>query len=288
MAASPCLAPTEHQYIRDRKAIVRGIEGWTAVWLPLRTVGRRILRCAKEGKGRAGRVTYEKKPGILGRDARRKALATKLFGDDLERIEENMLRQPSPVCPSVGLPVSSGDSTARGSGPPDANVLFGPVPEAEQLFLLHRRGIPGFKPVGRHGHCWPPDWIVTARRAMIFRRRDGPRFGDWRTRPSRKARVHTNTPIVFKSISRNENAARAVLRACCALSTNPKGDVGRRVCLNYGWRIRSLSARKCVCARSGTPTAFTRQPLVGCVGQNAGCCGSMQGSSTSRTLRNTS
>ena len=139
------LQPTEHQYfVTETIAEIAGMDR------RLPSVadrdGEYYLR--QEGKGLLIGA-YERDMRFWAEDGTPLDFAHDLFPDDLERIEENMMRAIDRV-PAVG---EAGIKRVI-NGPmiwsPDANVILGPVPELKGLFLL-QRDHSGLQPIGGHG-----------------------------------------------------------------------------------------------------------------------------------------
>ncbi|MEM8795910.1 MAG: FAD-dependent oxidoreductase [Pseudomonadota bacterium] len=154
-----------------------------------------------------------------------------LFPDDLERIEENMLRAIERV-PSVG---EAGIKRVI-NGPmiwsPDSAVLLGPVPELKGYFCACGM-IPGFSQSGGLGkHA--AEWIVEGEPRLDMFGWDVTRFGNWTTKDFTKARVGDQYAHRFKIHFPNEER-----EAGRPLRTRPvyelQKEIGGVFGLNYGW-----------------------------------------------------
>jgi dimethylglycine dehydrogenase len=130
-----------------------------------------------------------------------------LFPDDLERIEENMMRAIDRV-PAVG---EAGIKRVI-NGPmiwsPDSNVLLGPVPELKNYFCCNGI-IPGFSQSAGMG-LMVAQWIIEGEMQLRHVRWDMARFGDWATTaPSPRPGGATSTPTASRSTSPTRNAPPA-------------------------------------------------------------------------------
>lgn len=185
------LQPTEHQYF-----VTETIAEIAALDRRLPSVadrdGEYYLR--QEGKGLLVGA-YEKDVRFWAEEGTPEGFGHELFADDLERIEENMLRAIDRV-PAVG---ESGIKRVI-NGPmiwsPDSNVLFGPVPELSNYFCCNGI-IPGFSQSGGMG-LLAADWIVTGETRYDMFAWDMARFGDWADARFTKARVGDQYANRFK------------------------------------------------------------------------------------------
>jgi dimethylglycine dehydrogenase len=123
------LQPTEHQYF-----VTETIPEIDALDRRLPSVadrdGEYYLR--QEGKGLLVGA-YEKNPKLWAEKGTPLDFAHDLFDDDLERIEDNMLRAIDRV-PVVGTAGIKRVINGPMIWTPDANVLLGPVPELKGYF----------------------------------------------------------------------------------------------------------------------------------------------------------
>jgi len=123
------LQPTEHQYfVTETIAEIADLDR------RLPSVadrdGEYYLR--QEGKGLLVGA-YEKAPVLWAEDGTPQGFGHELFADDLERIEENMMRAIARV-PAVGTAGIKRVINGPMIWSPDSNVLFGPVPELRNYF----------------------------------------------------------------------------------------------------------------------------------------------------------
>ncbi|QEW20666.1 Aminomethyltransferase [Marinibacterium anthonyi] len=176
------LQPTEHQYF-----VTETIAEIAALGRRLPSVadrdGEYYLR--QEGQGLLVGA-YERDVRLWAVDGTPPGFGHELFADDLERIEENMLRAIDRV------PVVGGAGIKRViNGPmiwsPDANVLFGPVPELSNYFCCNGI-IPGFSQSGGMG-LMAAQWITQGETEYDMFAWDMARFGPWATPEFTRARV---------------------------------------------------------------------------------------------------
>jgi dimethylglycine dehydrogenase len=221
------LQPTEHQYfVTETIAEIAGLDR------RLPSVadrdGEYYLR--QEGKGLLVGA-YEKDMRFWAEDGTPQGFGHELFADDLERIEDNMMRAIDRV-PAVG---EAGVKRVI-NGPmiwsPDSNVLFGPVPELSNYFCCNGI-IPGFSQSGGMG-LLAADWIVTGETRYDMFAWDIARFGDWADAAFTKARVRDQYANRFKIHFPNEerDAGRAVRKRP---AYDAQRDMGAVFGLNYGW-----------------------------------------------------
>ena len=183
-----------------------------------------------------------------------------LFPDDLERIEENMLRAMTRV-PAVG---EAGIKRVI-NGPmiwsPDANVILGPVPELRGYFACNGI-IPGFSQSAGIG-LMAAEWLVHGEMPHDMFAWDIARFGAWANdRDFVRARVRDQYAHRFAiHYPGEERAAGRPVR------TRPvheaQREMGAVFGLNYGWEHPLWFAEA-----PGTVdgTGFTRQNWWGPVG----------------------
>ena len=221
------LLPTEHQYF-----VTETIAEIAAMDRRLPSVadrdGEYYLR--QEGKGLLVGA-YEKDLRFWAEDGTPQGFGHELFADDLERIEENMMRAIDRV-PAVG---EAGIKRVI-NGPmiwsPDSNVLLGPLPEKQGYFCCNGI-IPGFSQSGGMGHM-VAQWIIEGEMQYDMFAWDMARFGDWADKAFTKARVGDQYAHRFKIHFPNEerSAGRPV-------RTRPvydmQRDMGAVFGLNYGW-----------------------------------------------------
>lgn len=221
------LQPTEHQYfVTETIAEIAGLDR------RLPSVadrdGEYYLR--QEGQGLLVGA-YERDVRFWAEDGTPQGFGHELFDDDLERIEENMMRAIDrvPVVGEAGIKrVINGPMIWS----PDANVLFGPVPELKNYFCVNGI-IPGFSQSGGMG-LLAADWIVTGESRYDMFAWDMARFGDWAGKAFTKARVGDQYAHRFSIHFPNEERA-----AGRPVRTRPvyemQQDKGAAFGLNYGW-----------------------------------------------------
>ena len=250
------LQPTEHQYfVTETIAEIAGMDR------RLPSVadrdGEYYLR--QEGKGLLVGA-YEKDYRLWAEDGTPQGFGHELFADDLERIEDNMMRAIDRV-PAVG---EAGIKRVI-NGPmiwsPDSNVLFGPVPELSNYFCCNGI-IPGFSQSGGMGQA-VAEWIIEGEPKMDLFAWDMARFGAWAGKAFTKARVGDQYAHRFKiHFPGEEREAGRPVR------TRPAYDLqkenGAVFGLNYGWE-HPLYFSKDVPESAG----FTRQPWWDVVGTEA-------------------
>ena len=221
------LQPTEHQYfVTETIAEIAGMDR------RLPSVadrdGEYYLR--QEGKGLLIGA-YERDLKFWAEDGTPLDFAHDLFPDDLERIEDNMMRAIDrvPVVGEAGIKrVINGPMIWS----PDSNVLMGPVPELPGYFCCNGI-IPGFSQSGGMG-LMAAQWIVEGEMQYDLFAWDMARFGDWADAAFAKARVGDQYAHRFKIHFPNEEreAGRPV-------RTRPVYDMqkgmGAVMGLNYGW-----------------------------------------------------
>lgn len=221
------LQPTEHQYfVTEAIAEIEDLDR------RLPSVadrdGEYYLR--QEGKGLLVGA-YERNLKFWAEEGTPPDFGHELFDDDLERIEENMLRAIDRV-PVVGTAGIKRVINGPMIWSPDSNVLFGPVPELKNYFCCNGI-IPGFSQSGGMG-LLAADWIVTGETRYDMFAWDVARFGDWADAAFTKARVGDQYAHRFKIHFPNEERA-----AGRPARTRPiydmQRDMGAVFGLNYGW-----------------------------------------------------
>ena len=221
------LQPTEHQYF-----VTETIAQIDAMDCRLPSVadrdGEYYLR--QEGKGLLVGA-YERNLRFWAEGETPAGFGHELFEDDLERIEENMMRAIERV-PAVG---EAGIKRVI-NGPmiwsPDSNVLFGPVPELKNYFCCNGV-IPGFSQSGGLG-LLAAEWIIEGETKYDMFAWDVARFGAWASKKFTKSRVGDQYAHRFSIHFPNEerSAGRPV-------RTRPiyqmQKEMGAVMGLNYGW-----------------------------------------------------
>ncbi|MFY0691290.1 MAG: GcvT family protein [Paracoccaceae bacterium] len=221
------LLPTEHQYF-----VTETIAEIAAMDRRLPSVadrdGEYYLR--QEGQGLLVGA-YEKDVRFWAEDGTPQGFGHELFADDLERIEDNMMRAIDRV-PAVGTAGIKRVINGPMIWSPDSNALFGPVPELKGYFCCNGI-IPGFSQSGGLGHL-TAEWIVTGEPHLDMFAWDLARFGSWAGKAFTKARVGDQYAHRFSIHFPNEEreAGRPV-------RTRPvydmQRDMGAVFGLNYGW-----------------------------------------------------
>lgn len=222
------LQPTEHQYF-----VTETIAEIDAMDRRLPSVadrdGEYYLR--QEGKGLLIGA-YERDMQFWAEDGTPLDFAHDLFPDDLERIEDNMMRAIDRV-PAVG---EAGIKRVI-NGPmiwsPDSNVVLGPVPELQNYFMCGGI-IPGFSQSAGMG-LMAAQWIIEGEMQYDMFPWDIARFGLWaNNKEFVKAKVRDVYSHRFAIHFPNEERA-----AGRPLRTRPifemQKDMGAVFGLNYGW-----------------------------------------------------
>jgi len=221
------LLPAEHQYFV------------TETIPEIETIGRRLPSIAdrdgeyylrQEGNGLLVGA-YEKDVKLWAEDETPAGFGHELFPDDLDRIEENVLRAISRV------PVLGGAGIKRViNGPmiwsPDSNALFGPVPELDGYYLCNGI-IPGFSQSGGLGELLA-EWIITGEPHLDIFSWDLARFGSWADKNFTKSRVKDQYSNRFAiHFPNEERTAGRPVRTRPVYSTQK--ELGAVFGLNYGW-----------------------------------------------------
>ena len=221
------LQPTEHQYfVTDTINEIKNLKN------RLPSVadrdGEYYLR--QEGKGLLIGA-YEKNYKLWAEGETPKDFGHDLFDDDLERIEENVLRAIDrvPIAGSAGIKrVINGPMIWS----PDSNVLFGPIPEIKNYFCCNGV-IPGFSQSGGMG-LMAAEWIIKGETQYDLFGWDVARYGDWANNKFVKERVGDQYANRFKIHFPNEERS-----AGRPLKTRPvynyQKELGAVFGLNYGW-----------------------------------------------------
>ncbi len=222
------LQPTEHQYF-----VTETIARIAAMDRRLPSVadrdGEYYLR--QEGKGLLIGA-YEKDMRFWAEEGTPLDFAHDLFPDDLERIEDNMMRAIDrvPVVGEAGIKrVINGPMIWT----PDSNVILGPVPELRNYFMCGGI-IPGFSQSAGMG-LMVADWVVEGEMRYDMFAWDVARFGEWaNNRQFVKAKVRDVYAHRFAIHFPNEERA-----AGRPLRTRPvyarQKEMGAVFGLNYGW-----------------------------------------------------
>ena len=250
------LQPTEHQYfVTETIAEIAGMDR------RLPSVadrdGEYYLR--QEGQGLLIGA-YERDYKFWAEDGTPLDFAHDLFPDDLERIEENMLRAIDRL-PAVG---EAGIKRVI-NGPmiwsPDANVLFGPHPDRQNYFCCNGI-IPGFSQSGGMG-LMAAQWMVEGESQYDMFVWDVARFGEWADGAFTKAKVGDQYAHRFSIHFPNEErpAGRPMRKRPAYEAQKARGAVFG---LNYGWEHPLYYAQDV-----DESAGFTRQPWWDVVGAEA-------------------
>ena len=221
------LQPTEHQYF-----VTETLSEIAEMDRRLPSVadrdGEYYLR--QEGNGLLVGA-YEKDVRFWAEEGTPQGFGHELFADDLERIEDNMMRAIDRV-PVVGTAGIKRVINGPMIWSPDSNVLFGPVPELRGYFCCNGI-IPGFSQSGGMG-LLAAQWIIEGETKYDMFAWDMARFGDWADKAFTKARVGDQYANRFKIHFPNEerSAGRPVrTRPAYAKQKELSAVFG----LNYGW-----------------------------------------------------
>ena len=221
------LQPTEHQYF-----VTETIPEIAAMSQRLPSVadrdGEYYLR--QEGQGLLVGA-YEKDVRFWAEDRTPQGFGHELFADDLERIEDNMMRAIDRV-PVVGTAGIKRVINGPMIWSPDSNALFGPVPELKGYFCCNGI-IPGFSQSGGLGSL-TAEWIVTGEAHLDMFPWDMARFGSWADKKFTKAKVGDQYANRFSIHFPNEERS-----AGRPARTRPiyemQREMGAVFGLNYGW-----------------------------------------------------
>lgn len=221
------LLPTEHQYF-----VTETIPEIAAMDRRLPSVadrdGEYYLR--QEGQGLLVGA-YEKDVRFWAEDGTPQGFGHELFADDLERIEDNMMRAIDrvPVVGEAGIKrVINGPMIWS----PDSSALFGPVPEMAGYFCCCGI-IPGFSQNGGLGRL-SAEWMVEGEPTMDMFGWDMARYGDWAGKDFTKARVGDQYANRFKIHFPNEERA-AGRPARVRPAYEMQKEMGAHFGLNFGW-----------------------------------------------------
>lgn len=221
------LQPTEHQYF-----VTETIADIAALDRRLPSVadrdGEYYLR--QEGQGLLVGA-YEKDVRFWAENGTPDGFGHELFADDLERIEDNVMRaiERVPVVGRAGIKrVINGPMIWS----PDSNVLFGPVPELQGYFCCNGV-IPGFSQSGGMGML-AAQWIIEGETEYDMFPWDVARFDTWAGKDFTKARVGDQYAHRFKIHFPGEE--RAAGRPVRMRPVNERQiELGAVMGLNAGW-----------------------------------------------------
>ena len=254
------LMPTEHQYF-----VTETIPEIAALDRRLPSVadrdGEYYLR--QEGKGLLIGA-YERDMRFWAEEGTPAGFGHELFAEDLERIEENMLRAIArvPVAGTAGIKrVINGPMIWS----PDAAALWGPVPELRGYFCCCGL-IPGFSQSGGLG-LMTAQWIVEGEPEYDLFAWDLARFGPWaNARGFVRERVRDQYAHRFKiHFPYEERPAGRPVRTRPVYETQKA--MGAVFGLNYGWEHPLWFAG--APERATESYGFTRQDWWAPVGEEA-------------------
>ncbi|SLN46037.1 GcvT family protein [Ruegeria meonggei] len=252
------LQPTEHQYF-----VTETID-------EVANLGRRLPSIAdrdgeyyfrQEGNGLLIGA-YEKDMRFWAENGTPLDFAHDLFPDDLDRIMENVIRATErvPVAATAGVKrVINGPMIWS----PDANAIWGPVPELRNYFCCTGI-IPGFSQSGGLG-LLSAQWMIEGEPQYDMFAWDLARFGDWADKAFTKSRVEDAYTHRFAIHFPNEerSAGRpARLRPAYEMQK----DMGCVFGLNCGWEHPLWFAEQ---PHMVETNGFTRQNWWQPVGQEA-------------------
>ncbi len=250
------LIPTEHQYF-----VTETIAEIAAMESRLPSVadrdGEYYLR--QEGQGLLVGA-YEKDMRFWAEDGTPKGFGHELFADDLERIEDNMMRAIDRV-PVVGTAGIKRVINGPMIWSPDSSALFGPVPELKGYFCCNGI-IPGFSQNGGLGKL-AAEWMVEGEPSLDLFGWDLARYGHWAGKAFTKARVEDQYAHRFKiHFPGEEREAGRPVRMRPAYEM--QSAMGAKFGLNYGWEHPLFFDET-------TPDSagFARQPWWDVVGREA-------------------
>lgn len=253
------LIPTEHQYF-----VTETIPEIAAMGRRLPSVadrdGEYYLR--QEGLGLLIGA-YERNMKFWAEDGTPLDFGHELFPDDLDRIEDNMMRAIARV-PAVGKAGVKRVINGPMIWSPDSAVLFGPVPELQNYFCCNGI-IPGFSQSGGMGKL-AAEWMIEGEPSLDMFAWDMARFGLWAGKAFTKARVQDQYSHRFKIHFPNEERA-----AGRPVRTRPAYEMQKQMGavfgLNFGWEHPLWFAAE------GEPreetNGFVRQNWWGPVGREA-------------------
>ncbi len=248
------LQPTEHQYFV------------TETIAEIETMDRRLPSVAdrdgeyylrQEGNGLLIGA-YERDLKFWAEDGTPLDFAHDLFPDDLERIEENMMRAIDRV-PAVG---EAGIKRVI-NGPmiwsPDSNVLYGPHPDLKNYFCCNGI-IPGFSQSGGMG-LMAAQWMIEGESEFDMFAWDVARFGEWADAAFTKAKVGDQYAHRFSIHFPNEERAAGRPVRVRPVHERQK-EMGAKFGLNFGWEHPLYFSNEVE-----ESAGFTRQPWWDVVGR---------------------
>ncbi|MEX3014802.1 FAD-dependent oxidoreductase [Gymnodinialimonas hymeniacidonis] len=250
------LIPTEHQYF-----VTETIAEIASMDRRLPSVadrdGEYYLR--QEGQGLLVGA-YERDMRFWAEDGTPQGFGHELFADDLERIEDNMMRAIDRV-PVVGTAGIKRVINGPMIWSPDSSALFGPVPELTGYFCCNGI-IPGFSQNGGLGKL-AAEWMVEGEPSLDLFGWDLARYGHWAGKAFTKARVEDQYAHRFKiHFPGEEREAGRPVRTRPAYRI--QADMGAKFGLNYGWEHPAFFDENVE-----DSAGFARQPWWDVVGREA-------------------
>lgn len=221
------LQPTEHQYL-----VTETIPEIAKLGFRLPSVADRDGEYYMRQEGDGLLIgAYEKDMKFWAEDGTPAGFGHELFGDDLDRIMDNIMRAMDrvPAAAEVGIKrVINGPMIWS----PDSSALYGPVPELKGYFCCNGL-IPGFSQSGGLG-LMTAQWIIEGEPEFDMFPWDVARFGSWADKGFTKARVEDQYANRFKiHFPYEERAAGRPARMRPAYEKQK--SLGAVFGLNYGW-----------------------------------------------------
>lgn len=242
------LQPTEHQYF-----VTEAIPDVEAVGRRLPSIADRDGEYYFRQEGNGLLIgAYEQDMKFWAEDGTPLDFAHDLFPDDLDRIMDNVIRATErvPVAATAGIKrVINGPMIWS----PDANALWGPVPELRNYFLCGGI-IPGFSQSGGLG-LLAAQWMIEGEPQYDMFAWDLARFGDWADKAFTKAKVRDQYTHRFAIHFPNEERA-AGRPARVRPAYDMQRGIGAVFGLNCGWEHPLWFAEK---PGETETNGFTRQ-----------------------------
>ncbi|MFA3916855.1 GcvT family protein [Ruegeria hyattellae] len=221
------LQPTEHQYF-----VTDAIDEVAALGRRLPSIADRDGEYYFRQEGNGLLIgAYEKDMRFWAEEGTPLDFAHDLFPDDLDRIMDNVMRATErvPVAATAGVKrVINGPMIWS----PDANALWGPVPELRNYFVCGGI-IPGFSQSGGLG-LLAAQWMIEGEPQYDMFAWDLARFDDWADKAFTKARVqdqYTHRFAIHFPNEEREAGRPARMRPAYAMQK----DMGAVFGLNSGW-----------------------------------------------------
>ncbi|WP_372574139.1 GcvT family protein [Ruegeria jejuensis] len=221
------LQPTEHQYF-----VTDAIDEVAALGRRLPSIADRDGEYYFRQEGNGLLIgAYEKDMRFWAENGTPLDFAHDLFPDDLDRIMDNVMRATErvPVAATAGVKrVINGPMIWS----PDANALWGPVPELKNYFVCGGI-IPGFSQSGGLG-LLAAQWMIEGEPQYDMFAWDLARFDDWADKAFTKARVqdqYTHRFAIHFPNEEREAGRPARMRPAYGMQK----DMGAVFGLNSGW-----------------------------------------------------